>query len=78
MKPTENAIEAGRRALKVSIADLARMLRSPYRTVQDWCSGARPYPGVAEVAVGLLVEKDRRVMERIVGRIGGGNGAHRS
>lgn len=70
MKPNENEIEKGRRALQVSMADLARMLRTPYRTVQAWCTGERPYPGVAAAAVELLIEKDRRVMTTIKERIG--------
>lgn len=37
-----NKIEARRQAAGLSIAELSRQSGVPYRTVQDWCSGARP------------------------------------
>jgi DNA-binding transcriptional regulator YiaG len=55
--------------LKFSQADLARVLRTPLRTLQDWERGVSRIPGVAVVALGLLVEKEERVMARIVSDI---------
>lgn len=71
---TADEMNEARRKMGVSKADLARLLRTPYPTVRDWCRGERPIPGVAEVAVGLLVEREAAVMGRIVERIGGRDG----
>jgi len=66
---TPEQINVARKRQGLSIADLARVLRTPYRTVQDWCSGARPVPGVAVVALGLLEQKNQWVMQAIVEKI---------
>jgi len=66
---TAEEMENARRKMKLSKADLARQLRTPYRTVQDWLSGARPIPEVCAVAVELLMQKDEWVTKAIIEKI---------
>lgn len=70
MTPTE--LTATRRILGMNKAEMARTLRTPYRTYQDWENGARPIPGVVSVAAELLVQKDTWVMQVIVDKISRG------
>lgn len=63
---TPEQFAAGRVALGYGQADLARALKTPLRTVQDWESSKRQkVPGVAAVALGLLIERDARIMAKI-------------
>lgn len=63
MQPHE--LTEARAKLGMNKAEMALSLRTPYRTYQDWESGERPIPGVCAVAVELLLQKDRWVMQQI-------------
>lgn len=69
---TPEQLAAARRALGMNRAEMARTLRTPYRTYQDWESGKRPIPGVVAVAMDLLVEKDRWVTRTIIEQVSQG------
>ena len=45
--------------------DMVKALKTSRRTYQDWLSGRRRIPGICEVAVGLLLERDARFMANI-------------
>lgn len=47
-------------------SDLARALRTPLRTIQDWLAGRSKIPGIAQVAVALYSERDKWVVDYIV------------
>ena len=53
----------------MSKADMAKRLRTPYRTYVNWERGERPISGLAEVAVELLLKHDRMVMEAIKAKV---------
>ena len=63
MKPAEYT--AARHELGLNRVEMAQQLRTPYRTCVDWERGTRRIPGVAEVAIEGLLEKDRRFMASI-------------
>ncbi len=63
MTPAE--LKAERTTLGLNQAEMAKSLRTPYRTYQDWESGARRIPGVVAVACELLLQKDTWVMQAI-------------
>lgn len=46
-------------------AELAKRLRTPYRTYVNWERGERPIPGVCETAIELLLRFDRMRMQAI-------------
>ena len=58
-------LETARLALGMNKAEMASRLRTPYRTYQDWEAGRRRIPGICQIAVELLLEKDARVMQAI-------------
>jgi hypothetical protein len=62
---TADQLRAAQRKLGCKPSDMMQVLKTPRRTYQDWLSGRRPIPGIAEVAVTLLLEKDTRFMERL-------------
>lgn len=62
-------LKAARKRLKLSQAELAILLKTPARTLQDWEAGRRRVPGIALVAVVLLQERDERVMASIKAQI---------
>lgn len=66
MTPPELA--AARRELGLNKTELANRLKTPYRTYVDWERGVSPISGAAEVAIELLLERDRRFMAAITGR----------
>jgi len=66
---TPKELEAARRTLGLNKAEMARSLRTPYRTYQDWEAGERPIPGVCQVAVELLLKKDAWFMATIMDRV---------
>ncbi|GFO67909.1 hypothetical protein GMLC_14880 [Geomonas limicola] len=69
---TPEQLKASRRQLGLNQAEMAQQLRTPYRTYQDWERGTRRIPGVCEVAVELLVKKDRWVMQAITAKLARG------
>jgi DNA-binding transcriptional regulator YiaG len=52
---TGDELKAARKALGMTQAQLAEALRTPLRTLHGWESG-RAMPGVAEVAVRLMLQ----------------------
>jgi DNA-binding transcriptional regulator YiaG len=54
-----------RKELRLSMADMARRLRTPYGTYVKWERGDRPIPGVLQTAVELLLKHDALVMQAI-------------
>lgn len=52
-------------SLGYSASDMARELKTPLRTYQDWLAGVSRIPGVVEVAIDGLLNKDRWVMANI-------------
>jgi len=67
MTPAE--LKDARQKLGLNMAEMAKSLRTPYRTYQEWETGGRRIPGVCAVAVELLLKKDRWVMMAIDARI---------
>lgn len=63
MTPAE--LIAARKELGLNQKEMAGSLRTKRRTYQDWERGLNPIPGICEVAVELLVKKDRWVMQAI-------------
>lgn len=63
MTPAELA--ASRKKLGLNQTEISKSIKTPYRTYQDWEAGQRRIPGVCEVAVELLLVKDRWVMQNI-------------
>lgn len=58
-------LQKARMAMGLSVSELAKVLETPYRTYQDWEAGRNRIPGVAKVAVALLQQKDKWVMQTI-------------
>ncbi len=56
---TAEEFKKARFALGMKQTELAMALETPYRTVQDWETGRNRIPGVAAVALRLLLERDR-------------------
>jgi DNA-binding transcriptional regulator YiaG len=65
---------AVRRTLGLNKTQMAATLRTPYRTYQEWENGGRRIPGIAQVAMELLQQKDRWVMAAIKTKIERGFG----
>ena len=63
---TAAELKEARQRLGFGQSDLARALRVPLRTLQDWEADRRKIPGIAQVAVALYAERDRWVMKSIV------------
>ena len=60
---------SARNTLKYSQADMSIAIETPKRTIQDWESGRNRIPGVAKVAVNLLVERSKsfdKVLEKMI------------
>ena len=68
---TPAALKTSRRELGLNMVEMAKQLRTPYRTYQDWEHGNRRIPGVCAVAVELLIKRDRWVMQAIIEKIRG-------
>jgi DNA-binding transcriptional regulator YiaG len=64
-KMTPEQLKTSRRELGLNQADMAKQLRTSRSGYVKWERGERPIPGVCEVAVELLVKKDRWVMQAI-------------
>jgi len=62
---TTAELTAAREELGMSKADLAKRLRTPYRTYVNWERGERPIPGVCETAIELLLRQNRMHMQSI-------------
>lgn len=59
-------LENCRESLGHSQASFARKLNTPYSTYRDWEEGNSRIPGVVEVAVKLLMERDRWATQKAV------------
>lgn len=62
---TPEELKAARYKLGLTKTEMARVLKTPYRTYQDWEHGKRRIPGICDCAVELLIMKYRWTMERI-------------
>lgn len=62
---TNKELKVARRALGLNKVEMAQALQTPYRTYSDWESGARRIPGICAIATGLLLKRDRWVMQAI-------------
>lgn len=74
---TNQDLKAARIKLGLNMAEMAKALKTPYRTYQDWEGGHNPIPGVCQVAVELLLRKDEwfmtTVFDRVEKKINGSN-----
>lgn len=61
---TAAELKACREKLGRDMAEMAFELNTPLRTYQDWEYGKSRIPGICEITVGLLLEKDRWATER--------------
>lgn len=68
-KMTAEELKAARLKLGMNMAEMAKTLRTPYRTYQDWESGDNPIPGVCQVAVELLLKRDQWFMANVFDRV---------
>lgn len=66
---TGESLKNARMTLGLSVSELARQLDTPYRTYQDWEAGRNRIPGITKVAVALLQERDKWVMQTITNNI---------
>jgi DNA-binding transcriptional regulator YiaG len=48
-------LKEARRKLGLNMTKMAALLRTPYRTYQDWEAGRRRIPGICAVAIKLLL-----------------------
>lgn len=66
--PQINADEfiQARQKLGFGQSDLARAIGVPLRTLQDWEASKRTIPRLAQVALGLYIERDKWVITGIV------------
>ena len=62
---TPAELKAARRTLGLKPGEMAKRLKTPRRTYQDWEAGKRPISGACDTAVELLLEKDARFMGRL-------------
>ena len=62
---TPEELKAARRTLGLKPGEMAKRLKTPRRTYQDWEAGIRPISGACDTAVELLLEKDARFMGRL-------------
>lgn len=61
MADSENKIKSARLDVGMTIKEMAEYLGAPYRTVQDWNSGARKPP---EWVANLIIEKMKDASQR--------------
>lgn len=54
MKPQE--LKEARQSLGLNMTEMAGILRTPYRTYQDWERGERRIPGICAAIVALLLK----------------------
>lgn len=64
MRPYE--LKAARKLLGLPQPEMANLLKTPLRTYQGWEQGETRIPGVAEVAVELLQQRDKWATDRTV------------
>jgi DNA-binding XRE family transcriptional regulator len=67
MTPAE--LKKFRRELGLNQSEMAKALRTSRSTYVKWERGTRRIPGVCEVAVELLVMKDKWVMQAITAKL---------
>lgn len=65
----KEALKVTQDSLGYSAADMARALKTPLRTYQDWLAGVSRIPGVVEVALEGLLNKDKWTMANIKSNI---------
>jgi DNA-binding transcriptional regulator YiaG len=74
-KMTRHELKAARGKLGMTMADLAKRLRTEYTTYVKWERGERPISGACHTAVELLLWQDAVVMraieEQVAGTVGG-------
>jgi len=72
----KDELKTARLKMGLNMVEMAKVLKTPYRTFQDWEGGHNPIPGVCQVAVELLLKKDEwfmaTVFERVERKIQGG------
>ena len=56
---TNTEFKESRLLLGLSLAELARRLNTPYRTVQSWEYGERSIPGIVGVAMRTIIKEQR-------------------
>ena len=67
MTPAE--LTAARERMGLNMSQMAKQLKTKYRTYQDWEYGRRRIPGIVEAAVELLLQKDAWLMRRTEERL---------
>ena len=71
---THRELQLLREKVGLNQTQMAKRLRTPYRTYVNWERGDRPIPGICEVAVELLLRNDERVMQAIREKVARGAG----
>jgi len=66
---TKEELKAARCELGLNQTEMSKQLHTSRRTYLNWEHGNRRIPGVCEVAVELLVKKDRWVMQAITAKL---------
>lgn len=68
---TGNEFKTARKTrLKVSQAELASLMQTPKRTIQDIeALGEQPVRGVYAVCIELLIQRDRWVMQAVIEKV---------
>ncbi len=51
--------------LRMNQAELAAALATPYRTMQHWVAGSASVPGVARVAIDMLVSSEQKKFAKV-------------
>jgi len=65
---TSEQLKAARKTLGFKPGEMAKRIKTPRRTYQDWESGRRPISGACDTAVELLLREDARFMANIGGK----------
>ena len=65
---TPEQLKAAETQLGLKPGEMAKRLKTPRRTYQDWVAGKRPISGACDTAVELLLREDARFMANIGGK----------
>lgn len=65
---TPEELKAAETQLGLKPGEMAKRLKTPRRTYQDWIAGKRPISGACDTAVELLLREDARFMANIGGK----------
>jgi hypothetical protein len=65
---TPEQLKAAETKLGFKPGEMAKRLKTPRRTYQDWIAGKRPISGACDTAVELLLREDARFMANIGGK----------